>query len=296
MTLGRLHIGIILAAGAAGLFTIYTAHRVRADGIPATPMTYAGVLEDANGPVDSGKLPIQVSLYDGPDDGASNVCAAALDMIDFTDKRGRFELTLAANCTTAVQAQPDLYVDIQVAGVPQLPRPKLGAVPFAIEAGRASAATGSLSAQLAMLEAKVAALEDQLAALEAKRPVFMNGAKTYSLDAKFCGFTANSFTGNLGGYTGAKTACEATCSSPTAHMCTSEELIRYRATGGTFVNPPAFVWFASGVFSRMAGPINLRDCAMFTSSDGANEANGALNGGALSFLFCDTQARIACCD
>lgn len=289
MTLGRLHIGILLAAGAAGLFTIHTAHRVRADGIPATPMTYAGVLEDANGPVDSGKLPIQVTLYDGPDDNASSVCAAALDMIDFTDRRGRFELTLAPNCTTAVQAQPDLYVDVQVAGVPQLPRPKLGAVPYAIEAGRASAATGSLAAQLAMLEARVAALET-------KRPVFKNGAETYSMDAKFCGFSANSYNGDLGGYTGAKATCETTCSSPTAHMCTSEEIVRYRATGGTFVDPPAFAWFASGVWSRSAGPINLRDCAMFTSSDGANEAAAALNGGFLSYLFCNTQAKIACCD
>ena len=40
----------------------------------------------------------------------------------------------------------------------------------------------------------------------------------------WCGISTQTYTGNIGGYTGAKLICEATCNSPSAHMCNENEI------------------------------------------------------------------------
>jgi len=67
---------------------------------------------------------------------------------------GRFQVTLDPSCTDFVHANPDVSVQVIVEGV-QLPKTKLGAVPYALEAQRAMEASpnGTLQSRLQALEA-----------------------------------------------------------------------------------------------------------------------------------------------
>lgn len=102
--------------------------------------------------------------------------------------------------------------------------------------------------------------------------------KQYSLNAGYCGSTPSTYTGNLlaavsgaaNGYAAGKTLCEAVagCSSvaKTAHMCTTEELLRYVATGGVV---PATGWEATGVWFTSypaANYVNGNDCSGYSSA------------------------------
>lgn len=60
---------------------------------------------------------------------------------------GRFPIPLPDACTVAVAASPNLWIDVAVDGE-SLGRTKLAAVPYAVEANRASAATGTLVTQI----------------------------------------------------------------------------------------------------------------------------------------------------
>src|SRR5262245_61290871 len=60
---------------------------------------------------------------------------------------------------------------------------------------------------------------DELYAATAKPTITKNG-KSISVGGSYCGATATPYDGaTVGGYPGAKAKCEATCSTPTAHMC-----------------------------------------------------------------------------
>ncbi len=61
-----------------------------------------------------------------------------------------------------MKANPDLWIEVQVEGS-LLGRSKLGAVPYALEAGRASDAAGALDSRISTIEAaikKLAATSD----------------------------------------------------------------------------------------------------------------------------------------
>lgn len=133
----------------------YFVGTARAAGIPATAtLAYSGVIHDAQGPIDDPALPIGVSLWDVPmagDPATNRRC-------DFPSMRtavtnGRFRIVLPEACVAAVQANPELYVEISLQG-DTLPRQKIGAVPYAVEAQRASSAGGALEARIARLEAR----------------------------------------------------------------------------------------------------------------------------------------------
>jgi len=83
---------------------------------------------------------------------------------------------------------------------------------------------------------------------------------SYSVGATtFCGVSAMSYTGGgVGGYAGAKKICESACKSPSAHMCTSEELIRSTAIG---IAMPDNLWFSTGIHAQDIAPmVGIRDC------------------------------------
>lgn len=69
------------------------------------------------------------------------------------------------------------------------------------------------------------------------------GSKSYSLGAVFKKATQPIHTGNLGGYAGAKSICEAAVGTPTAHMCTGEELVRSAQLGISV--PAGGGWYSS---------------------------------------------------
>jgi hypothetical protein len=123
-----------------------------ADGIPTTdPLTYTGhLLDSAGAPVRTAQL-ISLSLWDDPSSNitANRRCDNAARTIT-PDANGRFQLLLDGSCLAAVQASPNLWVQVTV-GATLLPRVKLGAVPYAVEADRARVANtagGSLAQQV----------------------------------------------------------------------------------------------------------------------------------------------------
>jgi hypothetical protein len=98
---------------------------------------------------------------------------------------------------------------------------------------------------------------DRLTKLEKQ----INGNAKYASGAVFCKATLGATPGDMSGlggakgYAGAKAACQVTCdNSATAHMCTSEELLRSVSMG----IPLKEGWYASGVYGSGA------DCAGFS--------------------------------
>jgi hypothetical protein len=122
----------------------YHLGRAKADGPPPqTPLYFAGELEDNDQPVDGAKN-IAIKLWNAVVDGTA-VCATTPPPTLVS--KGHFRIPLDESCTPAVRAQPDLWVEVLVDGIP-IGRSKLGAVPYALEAQRASELTGSLTQAL----------------------------------------------------------------------------------------------------------------------------------------------------
>ncbi|HMJ13458.1 MAG TPA: hypothetical protein VK524_18695 [Polyangiaceae bacterium] len=118
--------------------------RAGAGGVPATgALTYSGVLEDANGALLTGSKEIRIELFDAVSGGAVKCTVAQTVALS----GGRFQVVLPDTCGAAIAASPDLWIEVVVDGA-SLGRTKLGAVPYALEAARASAATGQLSTQV----------------------------------------------------------------------------------------------------------------------------------------------------
>lgn len=154
----------VLGASCVGMGG-YFVGAASAAGIPATEtLAYSGVIHDAQGrPIDDPALPIGVSLWDVPvnRDRVHRLCDVASATIAVTHGRFRVPLLLP-DCVDAVRAQSEVYVEISLGGLP-LPRQKIGAVPYAVEAahalsadraavaveaGRATTAGGALAQQV----------------------------------------------------------------------------------------------------------------------------------------------------
>lgn len=115
--------------------------RARADGVPTmSPLVYSGTLEEG-GALRDGRHDLRLTVYDdaAASDASHVQCTTDAPMTPVT--AGRFSVTLHADCATAVRQQPDLWIELTVDRVTLGPRTKLGAVPFALEANRASGLT-----------------------------------------------------------------------------------------------------------------------------------------------------------
>lgn len=150
--------GVLMGAVAlsvVGMVAAYRLGKARADGVPAVnPLYYGGVLSDGGRPVE-GARNVTVRLWDAATAGAA-VCTTTAAGTTFTG--GRFRVALDTACVGAVRANPELWAEVQVEGT-VFPRSKLGAVPYALEAGRAVSAAGATGA----LEARIAAVEGRTA-------------------------------------------------------------------------------------------------------------------------------------
>jgi hypothetical protein len=117
----------------------------------------------------------------------------------------------------------------------------------------------------------------------------------FSLGASYCGSTGNT-AGNLGalaasgtGYSKMKAACAMTCSAPSAHMCTGDELTRSTALG---IRAPTG-WFTAGT----GGPTNYECLGWSTLSSGYQ--GPVWEGGANQYPSantCNTSYPVLCCD
>jgi hypothetical protein len=134
------------------------------------------------------------------------------------------------------------------------------------------------------------------------------GTASYSVGAtKFCGATTTTFTGALGGYAGAKQQCQGTCSTPTAHMCLTDELIRSQALGVDLSTVSG--WYAAGGYVLTSAPAGFiqSDCGgsgttaagytQTTSNDPSYTLYGAVwEGNEFDSEKCTTSHPIMCCD
>lgn len=147
--------GVVMGAVAlsvVGMVAAYRLGKARADGVPAmNPLYYGGVLNDGGRPVE-GTRNVTVRLWNAATAGAT-VCSTMAAGTTFTG--GRFRVALDGACVGAVRANPELWAEVQVEGA-TFPRSKLGAVPYALEAGRATAAAGALEARIAAVEGRAA--------------------------------------------------------------------------------------------------------------------------------------------
>jgi hypothetical protein len=138
---------VTLAAGAllvvAGAYHLGAA---RADGAPtATPLYYSGQASEAGVPI-TGTRNVRVSLWRDATstDTAMRMCeTVALDTA-FTE--GSFRIALEPACVTAVRDEPNLFVELEIAGTRIGERVALGAVPYALEADHALIATRATDA------------------------------------------------------------------------------------------------------------------------------------------------------
>ena len=122
-------------------------------------------------------------------------------------------------------------------------------------------------------------------------PVRVAGSKRISLNAIHCGVTSTTFTGALGGYPGAKAACESRCGSSSAHMCTPDEMVRTAQLGATM--PSAEGWIAGGV--NTSGSATQSDCGGFTLATAGLDGL-TFTGTAPGRVDCSASLPILCCD
>ena len=146
--------GALLLASAVG-------YRVaRATGVPTTkPLSYSGTIDEGGQLVD-GTRDFTLRLWSDPasTDGTFLKCTTIAPSVAVS--MGRFRIPLDDTCTQPIHDNADLYLEVLV-GNGSLGRRKVGAVPYAIEADHASAATGALQTQLAGLSTKLAPLTVQ---------------------------------------------------------------------------------------------------------------------------------------
>jgi hypothetical protein len=276
---------VAIAAVAAGYFV----GRARA-GIPTTtPLFYSGYLEDTNGAVNDSKS-ITVNLFDAASQGNA-ICQSSPSGSTPTKTQvvaGRFRIALDASCTAALQSKADVWVEVNVEGQ-ALPRSKIGAVPYALSAGNVD--WGGVTGVGASTPWP-------------GKSIYTNPQtnKTYSTNAGYCGKTATTqgkiTDGALSGYPATKSLCEKACTSPSAHMCTSEELVRSLTTGSSV---PAG-WYSTGVLSwdgAVATPAHITDCISWTSVL-HTDLGGYWATGISPVLgndgYCDQTLPIICCD
>jgi hypothetical protein len=145
----RLVVGCVSAL-AAGASLVYVIGRARAAGVPSTPpvMTYSGTLTDASGTPLTGTKNVQVQLWAQASGGSTPVCLTPSTAQALVG--GSFQIPLPDTCTAAVHANAELWAEVSVDGSP-LPRTKIGAVPYALEAGTATTASGALDTRLSTL-------------------------------------------------------------------------------------------------------------------------------------------------
>ena len=151
----------------------------------------------------------------------------------------------------------------------------------------------------ASLKANLDGLQQQLS----KVVVARNG-RQYSLGATYCGKTAPTNGLIANGYAGTKSLCEAVAacgSSASAHMCSSEEILR-SASMGVVIDSG---WYASAVHSSYFGcsggacgsTQTSSDCIGWTSNNGAEYGLTWQSGGRLLYqVQCGTSQPVLCCD
>jgi hypothetical protein len=232
----------------------------------APPLIYSGVLLDGGAPVADGPHDIGLSVF-ADETGGTALCTMAPSSRATT--AGHFSLPVsAAECGDAIQHEEELYVELSVDGT-SFPRSRVGAVPYAISAERLVLRSDT-------------------------------GAITTGL---YCGATMpvsgriRAAAGTPIGYAGARDRCATACGSSTAHMCTSDELLRTLALGRDDFGRG---WVATGAYDTSRADV---DCWGFTENTvgvsgvlGASTMFTGRESGGFQSVSCDMLFPVLCCD
>jgi len=141
-------VGVVVAI----CFAAYEANKTRAAGAPQSQtLTYSGMLTDPDGKPLEEVNSILVYMWDKPDGGSVPLCQTPPSREPPSLSNGRFSVLLPPDCTAVVRDKADVFIEVVVDGT-TLGRTKLGAVPYAVEADRASDAAGALNDRLTALE------------------------------------------------------------------------------------------------------------------------------------------------
>jgi hypothetical protein len=157
--------------------TVALSSRLLAGGIPQIDtLAYHGVLESEDGAAITGEHELAIELWSAIEAG-ERACASEAQRMNTL--AGRFSIALPEECSAAVRANPDLWVAVIVDGT-ALPRAKIGAVPYSVEADNATRAGLAAVAQRAdsaggALEQRIATLESRLAAAESAQAKGVRG-------------------------------------------------------------------------------------------------------------------------
>ena len=179
-------LGLCLTVGVVASATTLLVARARAAGIPdKSGLTYTGYLESPDGKPLAGTHAISVRFWNS-ELAKDPLCIGELGDSDLV--AGRFQVSLPDSCVAAVQANPNLLVDVQVDDG-SLGRTKVGAVPYAIEAAGAASATGDLEKRIAALEARGDVRSARISSQAKEVPdvdwisgVTSSGTGTYAID------------------------------------------------------------------------------------------------------------------
>jgi hypothetical protein len=117
-------------------------------GVPSQdPLYYTGLITESGSPPPDGPRSIVLRLWKSATSLDANDLACSTTRPNTPVTSGRFRIALDPSCPSAIAANPELWVEVEVGGV-SLGRSKIGAVPFAIEAESAAHASGALAGQI----------------------------------------------------------------------------------------------------------------------------------------------------
>ena len=147
-----------------------------ATGVPTeSPLTWAGVITDKSGKPYPNTVDVSVAFYSQASGGTA-VCQSGA--VKAEAGSGRFSVTLPKDCATAVHGNANLWSEVTAGPNKEaLPRMKVGAVPYALEAQNAVAASVASSAAGA-LKADIDKLKLDMGGVGGGGPTAVDGTGT----------------------------------------------------------------------------------------------------------------------
>ena len=258
---------LVVAAAGCVLVAIGWLGRALADRGPmAPPIVYSGRMLMGGNAVADGDHMVQLALFSSMSGPTGNLCDNGV--VTAHTNNGHFSVALNTACANVFTSAATVYVDLTVDGTALTSRTRASAVPFAVQT---------------------------------ERVVYRSGTQA-TTDGLYAGTSASTTNGAVSftvmgtpitGYQGARAACIAAVSSPTAHLCTGIELVRSAALG---IVIPGGAWYANGTYSAYSAGTAVRDCGGFTSASSVQFApvwSAPNNPDAAS---CDTVRNLLCCD
>jgi len=182
------------------------------------------------------------------------------------------------------------YLELTIDGTDTLaPRQPIGSVPYSILSGGVRG--GPVNATSYQLNGTTV-LNSAGRTLLSYTDAGVTSTKTVA--GLFCGATATQFSGlitePLGAtsYRATKVICEGVCKSPTAHMCTSSEMVSSAELGINTFSPVPVLWLTASSSNT------TDDCDGWTSGTSAHI--GVTWGSSAAGESCNTPNYVACCD